>query len=36
LPEIGTASRTVAEERANWMKNSKKLMQAYQLAVQLK
>jgi hypothetical protein len=30
LTEIGRAARTVAEERADWTKNSAKLMQAYQ------
>ena len=34
LPEIGNAARTVAEERADWKKNSAKLMQAYQRALQ--
>jgi glycosyltransferase involved in cell wall biosynthesis len=36
LPEIGQAARAVAEERADWTKNSTKLMQAYQQALQLK
>jgi glycosyltransferase involved in cell wall biosynthesis len=36
LPEIGSAARSVAEERADWKKNSAKLMQAYQQALQLK
>jgi glycosyltransferase involved in cell wall biosynthesis len=36
LPKIGSTARTVAEERADWKKNSAKLMQAYQQAVQLK
>jgi len=36
LPEIGRAARAVAEERADWVKNSEKLMQAYQQALQLK
>ena len=36
LPKIGAAARTVAEDRANWQKNAKKLMQAYQQAMQLK
>jgi len=36
LPDIGNESRAVAEERADWKKNSAKLMQAYQRAVQLK
>ena len=36
LPEIGRVARTVAEERADWTKNSAKLMQAYQQALQLK
>jgi glycosyltransferase involved in cell wall biosynthesis len=36
LPEIGREARTVAEERADWKKNSAKLMQAYQQAAQLK
>ena len=29
LPEIGKAARAAAEERADWKKNSAKLMQAY-------
>jgi len=36
LPTIGRAARAVAEERADWAKNSEKLMQAYQWALQLK
>jgi glycosyltransferase involved in cell wall biosynthesis len=36
LPKIGKAARAVAEERADWTKNSAKLMQAYQQAMQLK
>jgi glycosyltransferase involved in cell wall biosynthesis len=36
LPKIGSAARIVAEERADWKKNSAKLMQAYQQALQLK
>lgn len=36
LPEIGRAARVVAEERADWTKNSAKLMQAYQQVLQLK
>jgi len=36
LPEIGHAARAVAEERADWKKNSAKLMQAYQQALQLR
>ncbi len=36
LPKIGSAARTVAEERADWAKNSSKLLQAYQQALQLK
>ncbi len=35
LPKIGSAARTVAEERADWKKNSAKLMQAYQQALQI-
>jgi len=35
LPEIGRAARVVAEERADWTKNSAKLMQAYQQVLQL-
>jgi glycosyltransferase involved in cell wall biosynthesis len=35
LPEIGRAARAVAEERADWKKNSAKLMQAYQQAAQM-
>ena len=35
LPEIGRAARSVAEERADWTKNSAKLMQAYQRVLQL-
>ncbi len=36
LSKIGQAARAVAEERADWTKNSEKLMQAYQQAMQLK
>lgn len=36
LPEIGKASRALAEERADWKKNSAKLLQAYEQAVRLK
>jgi len=36
LLKIGSAARTVAEERADWKKNSAKLMQAYQQALQIK
>ena len=36
LPEIGSAARAIAEERADWKKNSAKLMQAYARALQLK
>ena len=36
LPKIGSAARAVAEERADWKKNSAKLMQAYQQALQSK
>jgi glycosyltransferase involved in cell wall biosynthesis len=36
LPEMGRAARTVAEERADWSKNSAKLMQVYEQALQLK
>jgi glycosyltransferase involved in cell wall biosynthesis len=36
LLNIGRAARIVAEARADWQKNSKKLMQAYQQALQLK
>jgi len=32
LLEIGHNARAVAEERADWKKNSQKLMQAYQIA----
>ncbi len=35
LPEIGRAARSVAEARADWRKNSEKLMQAYKQALQL-
>jgi len=35
LPTIGRAARAVAEERADWKKNSAKLMQAYQQALQM-
>jgi len=36
LLKIGSAARAVAEERADWKKNSAKLMQAYEQALQLK
>jgi glycosyltransferase involved in cell wall biosynthesis len=36
LPKIGGAARVVAEERADWKKNSAKLLQVYKLAMQLK
>ena len=36
LSKIGNVARTVAEERADWKKNSAKLMQAYEQALQLK
>ena len=36
LPKIGGAARVVAEERADWKKNSAKLMQAYKQAMLLK
>jgi glycosyltransferase involved in cell wall biosynthesis len=36
LPEIGNAARAVAEERADWKKNSAKLLQVYEKALQLK
>ena len=35
LPEIGRTARSVAEARADWKKNSRKLMQAYQTVLQL-
>ena len=35
LPEIGRAARAVAEDRADWTKNSTKLMQAYQQVLHL-
>jgi glycosyltransferase involved in cell wall biosynthesis len=35
LYKIGRLARIVAEERADWTKNSAKLMQVYQQAVQL-
>ena len=35
LPGIGRAARAVAEERADWTKNSAKLMQTYQRVLQL-
>jgi glycosyltransferase involved in cell wall biosynthesis len=35
LPQIGSAARALAEERADWTKNSAKLMQAYEHALQL-
>jgi glycosyltransferase involved in cell wall biosynthesis len=36
LPKIGSAARAVAEERADWTKNSAKLMDAYLRALQLR
>ena len=33
LPQIGRAARAVAEERANWKENSRKLLRAYDAAV---
>ena len=36
LPKIGRAARTVAEERADWTKNSAILMQTYNQALQFK
>ena len=36
MPEIGHTARIVAEERADWTKNSAKLMQAYGQALRLK
>lgn len=36
LPKIGRAARALAEERADWTKNSAKLMQTYARALQLK
>ena len=36
LPEISRAARAVAEDRADWKKNSTKLMQTYQQALHLK
>jgi glycosyltransferase involved in cell wall biosynthesis len=36
LPEIGRAARALAEERADWKKNSGILMQVYDRALQLK
>jgi glycosyltransferase involved in cell wall biosynthesis len=36
LPKIGRAARAVAEERADWKKNSAKLMQVYGQALQVK
>ncbi len=36
LPKIGRAARAVAEERADWKKNSAKLMQVYGQALQEK
>jgi len=36
LPKIGRAARAVAEERADWTKNSAKLMQAYRQVLQAK
>jgi glycosyltransferase involved in cell wall biosynthesis len=35
LSKIGWAAHAVAEERADWMKNSEKLMLAYQQAIKL-
>ena len=34
LPEIGRNSRRIAEERADWQKNSAKLLDAYSIVVQ--
>jgi glycosyltransferase involved in cell wall biosynthesis len=36
LPQIGRAARAVAEERADWKKNSAKLLLAYRQALQVK
>jgi len=36
LSKIGSAARVVAEERADWKKNSAQLMQAYQQALHLR
>lgn len=36
LPKIGSAARAVAEDRADWKKNSAKLLQVYEKALQLK
>jgi glycosyltransferase involved in cell wall biosynthesis len=36
LPKIGRAARAMAEERADWKKNSAKLMQVYKQALQAK
>lgn len=36
LPKIGRAARALAEERADWMKNSIKLMQVYKQMLQSK
>ena len=33
LPEIGKAARLTAEEKADWKKNFRKLLDAYQLTV---
>jgi glycosyltransferase involved in cell wall biosynthesis len=36
LPKIGSSARALAEERADWTKNSAKLMEAYSHALQLR
>jgi L-malate glycosyltransferase len=36
LPKIGSAARALAEDRADWKKNSAKLLQAYKKALQSK
>jgi L-malate glycosyltransferase len=36
LPKIGKNSRRIAEERADWQKNFQKLLQAYQMATEVK
>jgi glycosyltransferase involved in cell wall biosynthesis len=36
LPQIGQNARAVAEERANWQTNFKKLLQAYQTTLEVK
>lgn len=35
LPEIGAAARALAERRADWNKNFRKLLQAYELALKI-